>query len=77
MRETTAFNAVVSLFLRPWQSDGPTDRLSEGAIPEFDVNGDGRLSDLEKARAAAIIRENRKELARYANMLSGLRAWVD
>lgn len=76
-QETTAFQMVSGLYLRPWRSEGPTDRMSQGSIPEFDLNKDGRLSDLEKARAAAIIRENRKEFDRYGNLLSSLGAWFE
>ena len=76
-QETTAFQVVSGLYLRPWRSAGPTDRMSQGAIPEFDLNGDGRLSDLEKARAAAVIRENRQEFDRYGKMLSSLGAWFE
>jgi len=76
-QEATAFQVVSGLYLRPWRSAGPTDRMSQGAIPEFDLNRDGRLSDLEKARAAATIRENRKAFDRYGNLLSRLGAWFE
>ena len=76
-QEATAFQVVSGLYLRPWRSAGPTDRMSQGAILEFDLNKDGRLSDLEKARAAAIIRENRQAFDRYGNLLSSLGAWFE
>lgn len=76
-QETTTFQVVSGLYLHPWRSEGPTDRMSEGSIPEFDLNKDGRLSDLEKARAAAVIRENRQAFDRYGNLLSSLGAWFE
>lgn len=52
-------------------------RLSQSSLQEYDLNKDGRLSELESARASAIIRQSRDELDRYGSLLSSLRFWSE
>jgi len=55
---------------------GGIQRLSIGAVAEFDLNQDGRLSEMETARATAMIRENRKAYDHYGEWLSSLPSWL-
>jgi hypothetical protein len=47
-------------------------RLSAGALPEFDLNRDGRISDVERARATAVIREQREAFSWYGEVFNEL-----
>ncbi len=52
-------------------------RLSQSSLQEYDLNNDGRLSELESARASAMIRESRNELDRYGSLLTILQFWSE
>lgn len=55
---------------------GSIRRLSVGTVAEFDLNQDGHLSQMETARATAMIRENRQAYDHYSEWLSSLPSWL-
>ena len=59
------------------EPDRQIKRISQSSLLEYDVNKDGHLSELESARATALIRESRNEFDRYGNLLSSLRFWFE
>lgn len=72
LAETLPLHDVFDMMV---QQDDPVThirRLSAGALSEFDLNHDGRISDLERARATALIREQREAFSWYGDLFNEL-----
>lgn len=63
---------VINMMVQRENPDTHMRRLSAGALPEFDLNRDGRISELEQARAVAMIREQQASLSWYGNVFNEL-----
>ena len=62
--------------LVPKKPTGEIERLSPGALAEFDLNHDGHLSPMESARGTASIRETRDTCDYYSQILDKLPLWL-
>ena len=69
---TPPLHDVVNMMIKKEDPVTHIRRLSAGALPEFDLNRDGRISDMERVRATALFREQRKAFSWYGEFFNGL-----
>lgn len=72
LADTPPLRDVCEMMIRRADPVTHIRRLSTGALSEFDLNRDGRISDLERARATAMIREQRQAFDWYGEVLHKL-----
>ena len=72
LAETPPLRDVFDMMVRREDPVTHIRRLSAGALSEFDLNRDGRISDLERARATALIREQRQAFDWYGEVFHEL-----
>jgi hypothetical protein len=75
--DADALGSITELMFEENPPDRQIKRISQSSLHEYDLNKDGHLSELESARATALIRESRYELDRYGTLLTSLRAWFE
>ena len=69
---TPPLHGVVDMMIKKADPVTHIRRLSAGALAEFDLNRDGRISDMERVRATALFREQRQAFSWYGELFSSL-----